>query len=269
MLLPLQNGTSKYNTPDFTANLNSPKLKFSRDDFFIRIQGYGKNYDWADTVIKTADKAVDNIRKKSPAEFILHLITDGVKDANKMLNDFRKSMETGILRTQRKGWECEPDCAYTLYPYGRYSSYAQRLNHVCTYPLEETPANLAISRPINYSSIEHGSQYDINNSLNHVFESFKTIFPKYLIQDVKPENLNEINSTIAQMRWVLAHATPWARGSDAISNVFMRSMYKAVGIKTYPVAEGVSLDLEAYCTELPQYIKKFTQYFEKPPEIIE
>lgn len=96
MLLPLQNVTSKYNTPDFTANLNSPKFKFSRDDFFIRIQGYGKNYDWADTVIKTADKAVDNIRKKSPAEFILHLITDGVKDANKMLNDFVKVWKHGF-----------------------------------------------------------------------------------------------------------------------------------------------------------------------------
>ena len=268
MLLPLQNCQLKYNT-NFTANLNSPKLKFSRDDFFIRIQGYGKNYDWADTVIKTADNAVDNIRKKSPAEFILHLITDGVKNANKMFNASCKSNKTGILRTQRNGWECEPDCAYTYYLNNRYSSYAQKLNEVCTYPLEETPANLAISRPINYCDIEHGSQYDINYSLNHVFKSFKKIFPKYLIQDVKPENMSEVNSTIAEMRWVLAHATPWARGSDAISNVFMRSMYKAVGIKTYPVAEGVSLDLEAYCTELPQYIKKFTQYFEKPPEIVE
>ena len=74
---------------------------------------------------------------------------------------------------------------------------------------------------------------------------------------------------IAEIRWILAHSTPWLRGSDAISNVFMRAMYKAVGIKTYPLKKGISLDLEAYCTELDEYKKKFPAYFEKPPEIIE
>lgn len=49
----------------------------------------------------------------------------------------------------------------------------------------------------------------------------------------------------------------------------MRSMYKAVGVKTYPISKGVSLDLEAYCTELPDYIRKFPKYFEKAPEIVE
>ena len=49
----------------------------------------------------------------------------------------------------------------------------------------------------------------------------------------------------------------------------MRAMYKAVGIKTYPPAEGVSFDLEAYCTDLDEYKRKFPTYFEKPPEVVE
>ena len=77
-----------------------------------------------------------------------------------------------------------------------------------------------------------------------------------------------INSTISEIRWVLAHTTPWLRGSDAISNVFMRAMYKALGIKTFPTKQGVSLDMEAFCTTKEDYIKSFTTYFEKPPVII-
>ena len=67
----------------------------------------------------------------------------------------------------------------------------------------------------------------------------------------------------------MAHATPWERGSDAISNVFMRALYKAMGIKAYPPAKGISYDMEAYCTELDDYKKKFPTLFEKPPEVIE
>ena len=59
------------------------------------------------------------------------------------------------------------------------------------------------------------------------------------------------------------------RGSDAISNVFIRAMYKSIGIKSYPLKKGVSLDLEAYCTELEDYKKNFAGYFTKPPKIIE
>lgn len=237
-IFPVQNENLKSNHIKFTANYKSPKLKFERDDFFVKISGYGKNCEWADKVIKIADEATINIREKSSPESILHFITKGIKKVNEVLTDTYKSQNTGILRTKRDGWECKPDVAYTRYVNSRYSSYADRLHEVCTYPLVETPDKLAISRPVYYFEIEHGSSEDINNSLNYIFDSFKKIFPKYLLQDLKPENLNEVNSTIAEIRWVLAHATPWQRGSDAISNVFMRSMYKAAGIKTYPLSKG-------------------------------
>ena len=60
----------------------------------------------------------------------------------------------------------------------------------------------------------------------------------------------------------MAHATPWERGSDAISNVFMRVMYKSLGIKSHPLKKGISLDMEAYCTELGDYKKRFPEFFE-------
>ena len=126
-----------------------------------------------------------------------------------------------------------------------------------------------MTRPTGYQDILHGKSIYINNSLDYVFNLCKKLFPKYIKQDIKPENMDEFNSTVAEIRWVLAHSTPWLRGSDAISNVFMRAIYKAAGIKTYPLAKGVSLDMEAYCTELSEYKKKFPAFFETPPEIIE
>ena len=81
--------------------------------------------------------------------------------------------------------------------------------------------------------------------------------------------MNDINNSIAEIRWILAHATPWERGSDAISNTFIRAIYKAAGIKAYPLKKGVSLDLEAYCTNLTDYKENFTDYFIKKPHIVE
>ena len=90
--------------------------------------------------------------------------------------------------------------------------------------------------------------------------------------DVKvPANAqaDEIIDVVAEIRWVLAHATPWLRGSDAISNAFMRALFKAVGIKAYPPAKGISYDLEAYCRNLDDYKANFNSFFEKPLEVIE
>ena len=47
----------------------------------------------------------------------------------------------------------------------------------------------------------------------------------------------------------------------------MRALYKSMGIKTHPSKKGVSFDLQAYCTNLADYKKDFTTYFQKAPEI--
>ena len=79
MITPI---SCNYSQPSFRANLNSPKLRFSREDFFIKIRGYGRNQNWADTIIKTADEAVKNIRRSNPFEFVIKKIMLGVKAAN-------------------------------------------------------------------------------------------------------------------------------------------------------------------------------------------
>ena len=126
-----------------------------------------------------------------------------------------------------------------------------------------------MSIPNNKRDIEHGQSFLINNSLDYIFKLYKDKYSKFLKKDVKEEDLPEIVDVVAEIRWVLAHATPWLRGSDAISNVFMRAMFKAVGVKAYPPADGISYDLEAYCRDLDDYKTNFNSFFEKPLEIAE
>lgn len=126
-----------------------------------------------------------------------------------------------------------------------------------------------MSKPNKFQDIDHGESELINYSLDYIFDLFETKYAKFLTKDVKTEDLKEITDVVAEIRWVLAHATPWLRGSDAISNVLMRAMFKAVGVKAYPPAKGISYDLEAYCRNIDDYKTNFNNFFEKPLEVIE
>ena len=113
----------------------------------------------------------------------------------------------------------------------------------------------------------HGASNKINEAFRLVDKLYSFLLKKYLNKPLEEKDLNIINNCVAQMRWILAHSTPWERGSDAISNVFMKSVYKALNIKTYPPAKGISFDMEAFCTDLAEYRKNFPVYFEKPPRL--
>ena len=247
-------------------------LKFKRDDFYVRIRGYGKNKIWADEIIKTADLASDLIKRETSGENVLKIITNGVKKANNQVLEIYKKFYTGILRTTREGWLSFQSEATTKYQDNRYKLYETRLDRMKNTILELPQKGLGLSKPIMLNGkkqILHGSSDSINISLDYVFNLYKNLFPKYLNKKLTPQDLADINSTIAEIRWVLAHSTPWMRGSDAISNVFTRAIYKSLGIKTYPLKKGISLDLEAYCTPLKDYKLNFTNYFEKEPKIIQ
>ena len=257
---------------NFCANLKSPKLNFKPEDFYIKIEGYGNNNQWAKEIIENADTAVDMFRTKEETEDVLRYIATSTRVAERGFEDTHKKNNTGILRTERNWWHYRECDVFTPYDGKKYANYADRFDKVSREPLKD-PYNrrLSMTRPSNLFSAKlfHGMSENINFALDYVFKLSKNIVPKYIIQDVKPQNLQEINETMAEIRWILAHSTPWIRGSDAISNIFMRAMYKAIGVKTYPIKKDVSLDLEAYCTNIDEYKKLFPSYFDKAPEIIE
>lgn len=257
---------------NFGVNLNSPKLRLSQEDFFIKINGYGKNKRWASLIKNVTDEVAVMIRQNTGSEKVLQEITEGVKFANLYPLDFFLRMHTGILRTTREGWECESDWKgldfETPYILNKYRPYKNRLRDVAKNPLKNPYKDIKIATIDNYS-ISHPKGKYINNVFKHIEKIYNSIQDKYIKQEVSPADINDVNEKIAEIRWILAHAMPWERGSDCISNVFMRALYKAIGIKAYPPAKGISFDLEAFCTNLNEYKKNFSKYFEKAPEVVE
>ena len=277
----INNYQNNYSLPSFGVNLHSPKLNFKEDDFFVRIKGYGHHSGWAKKIKETADNAVDYIRQICNFEETIRRITNGVIAANKLISsDMEKQIHTGILRTKRLGWNNKSTwnsstgliTSYSNSPKNRYKGYADRLDYVVKHPLNN-PFRIELTRPIIEKDfgkfLEHGNVKSIHTAFSIIEKIYNKLYTNFISNEVKKENLNEVNTSIAEIRWILAHVTPWERGSDAISNTFVRSIYKAMGIKTYPLKKGVSLDLEAYCTNLEDYQKKFPNYFSKKPKVID
>ncbi len=262
----------------FEANPYSPKLKFHKKDFYINIRGYGKNADWAAVIKETANQAAENILNHKSSEEVLRKITEGVKDANLITSNLSLRSHTGILRCARTGWEhgSEWDGYSLATPYGKsgnakYKTYSDRFNKTIENPLTNPFPDIELTRPAKDKKtfLLHADDKFINAVFEHIDNIYTKLFQKYRAEDLKQKDLPHIMESIAEIRWILAHATPWERGSDSIANIFMRALFKSFGIKTFPAAKGISFDLEAFCTELKEYTKKFPEYFKKPPEIIE
>lgn len=261
----------------FQANLNSPKLKFKQEDFFVNIRGYGKNRVWAKSVKSTTDTAVNLIRKDTTLENILKFISAGIRKANLQCSENAKIVHSGILRTKRDGWLCHSDWSgcvfwtnYSDVP--RYKTYKMKLDEIANKKLTNPYNDIELTIPIieeNGRYLKHCGEKYIDNGLKHIAEIYGHFKQNFNSKEINNSQMKDVNSDIAEIRWILAHVMPWERGSDAISNIFMRAMYKSIGIKSYPLKKGISLDLEAFCTELKDYKAKFPQYFEKPAEVID
>ena len=277
----INNYPNNYYSPSFGVNLQSSKLKFKEDDFYVRIKGYGHHSGWAKKIRETADNAVDYIRRICNFEETIRQVTNGVISANKLISsDAEKQKHTGILRTKRFGWN-NKSCwdsstglitSYSKNPKNRYRSYADRLDYTVQHPLKN-PFRIELTRPVHEKDfgkfLEHGNGKYINTAFDIIDRIYNKLYTNFISEEVKKDSLTDVNTSIAEIRWILAHVTPWERGSDAISNTFIRSLYKAMGIKTYPLKKGVSLDLEAYCTNLEDYKQNFSNYFTKKPKIID
>ena len=211
----------------------------------------------------------------------MRFIAFRVRDANQLTLDIEKKEHTGILRADREWWLCHSDWnskTGLITRYGnnyenKYKKYADRLDYTVKHPLKNPYKDISLSRPIHNKDsgkfIDHPDSKYINSAFEHIKTIYNNLYKKYILNEVKEENLPEVNNLIAEIKWILAHSTPWERGSDAISNTFIRAVYKAMGVKSYPLKRGISLDLEAYCTNLEEYKQKFASYFTHNPKIID
>lgn len=66
---------------------------------------------------------------------------------------------------------------------------------------------------------------------------------------------------ISQMHWWLSHLMPYRRGSAAISDMFVRSLFESRGIVPGPWKPGVLPDVAALVMPLDQYVDQYQSLF--------
>jgi len=107
-----------------------------------------------------------------------------------------------------------------------------------------------------------------SNALDLVKKIESDLMQKYHGKKLTEADMNDINENIGEIHWILSHSMPWGRGSAGISDAFVKALYKSLGIKLSQPKEGISFDLEAFCTELEDYKKNYKNLYETEPEYV-
>lgn len=252
------------------------RAQIDPENFFINIEGYGRNADWAKSMTQTSDYAAMLIKEGASLEEVLDAISYDTRqmDLKSGTNDIVRLEASGVLRYKHPRWAK----VGAVTPYGggsKYDVYKDRFDKLVPgkgKELHNPYPDMELTRIGFYNgetAMIHPKGEYAKAALKHVDNIYKELQQEFAGRKVTNADLPYINEKIAEMHWILAHSMPWGRGSDAIANAFVKSVYKSLNIKTYPPAKNVSFDLEAFCTELSDYKKNYAKYYSRPPEIIE
>lgn len=303
------------NTEDYLAFISDiknikylKKIEVEAQNFFIKIPGYGQNYNWANEMAEITENASHMLREGATFDDAMAYIAASARDLALKSSDKYKGQVYGVVRGRKLNYLCdgklENHGAITPFDENtQYKTYADRfrkcyspnelqnpyagrieLTRVVSdggYPIsasEYNPNNPKHTKQINpdgsvsyyektEAMIHPKGKYGVEG-LNIAEELHNKLVDKFKNKTITSKDLDEINETIAEIHWVLAHTMPWGRGSDAIANSYVKAIYQSLGIKTYPPKDGVSFDLEAFCTELDDYKKNYKKLYEQEPEIV-
>ena len=278
-------GLSKSDLQNFVRdipNINMlKKLEINPENFFINIEGYGKDADWARSMVQTSDYAAFLIENGASAQEVLWAISKDTRqlDLGREDIDIWQAQGSGMLRYENK-YMFEHG-AYTRYGNGgRYDGYKDRFDKFLSGETKELhnpydDIELTRIREIvddkgnKITAMMHPKGKYGEAALKHVDTIYKNLREKYAGKKITAADMDDINGMVAEMHWLIAQTMPWGRGSDCIVNAFVKSVYKSLGVETFPPAKGVSFDLEAFCTELSDYKKKYASYYSQPPRPVE
>jgi len=137
-----------------------------------------------------------------------------------------------------------PEHSYEMRPDGKYHYY------------ETSPAMV------------HPQGKYASNALDLVNSIQDMLIQKYHGKNLTDADMADINENIGEIHWILSHSMPWGRGSAGISDAYVKALYKSLGIQLSQPKEGVSFDLEAFCTELEDYKKNYKNLYETEPRYV-
>ena len=227
------------------------------DAFFIRLEGYGQDPNWAQKMRNLTYLASSKLKNNEDFMTVLLLICDETKIINKKDNFGRKRIFPGnfIIADNGRGHEY----------YERYLKKTKTIRYEETSPSptkEYLEANVCKIFRNDYDNVMFCYGWKKGNKISNLSLAEKAY--KKLKETKNPKD-EDILETCATIQWLIAQESPFERGSDSIANVLTKAIMHSYGMKITAPKEGVSFDFEAFYTDLDKYIKNYPNFFEEIP----
>ncbi len=284
--IDLKSNFKKSNSPFFSIiNFTGEKPEepiITRECFYIRMYTYGTNYLWADKMIGACIEVSKMIKDKvSFFNIINYYMYDKISEINASYKfGCRRTNNTGgfqgvLLKRDRNDWrgsiEYFDKYEQKLKAMGNENSpkFKPKSNkkypdaNVCRISYYDDGYLGAINENeifINYGWINDNGKFNEKSNL----ELCQKAYAKLLSKENPTEK--EILDTCAIIQWLITQECPFVRGSDSVVNLLTKSIMLCYGIRISPVKKGISLDFEAFYSNLDDYIKNYPNFFEKYPK---
>lgn len=264
---------------EILSDLNNSSKFFSRIE--SNEQLYGKNIQWAHEMDIIARSAEFLISKGESFDSVMSHISmmyrdydmSKTLDSNQGISDRRQF--SGVDRSYVPDSEFAQETGFgAITPFDEkdgYKEYYKRLMKLLNvkrkppYPDVELTQ---VSMQCGYGYVMgHPKNSSVSATMAHARERYEELSP--LIEKVKnggtltAQEKAIAHDKISEIYFLTANAMPYHRGSNGIADIFMRSIYKELGIEMPALKQGVSLDLEAFTMDMDEYKKKWLTFYEK------
>lgn len=232
--------------------------KFIKENlFFVNMTAYGKNKKWAKEMYKLYEDTTELIKSNNPFNSIVTKIEREIGKINGVEIYGRKRAYPGVFNLGMKG------CRGIEYK----DRYNKLFKKKCKYEILAEPnakyleANTCMIKKLSKNSI-HISYGTYKNCHAWQISNLDLAKKEYEhLRRFKNPSLEQINKSCATIHWLIAQESPWQKGSDSIARILTSSIYNAYDIQLTPLKDGVSLDFEAFYSNLDDYVKKYPKLF--------
>lgn len=262
---------------DILSDINDASKFFARTS--VNERNYGKNIQWAYQMKQISDAATERIQSNASFDEVIQNIAADYRsydisttlDSNNGISDRRQY--SGVYRGDRENG------SYATTPFDKNSNYSEYYDRFDKMLAETEKSGKQRKSPYNDVKLTdfincsrgkcmlHPMSGTVEPAMNHMRERYNELMP--LFEKVKNGGTlsrfekARAHDKIAEIYYLMANVMPWDRGSNGISDIFMRSMYKSLGMDPPALKKGVSLDLEAFCMPLNKYKAQWKNFFEQ------
>lgn len=245
--------------------------------FFARTAGnerkYGKNIKWASEMGNISRSAQVQIKNGENFDDVISSIAndyrayDEVSTFNSNMGTDDRRQYSGLFRGDMGVQDGHIGATTGIGDYPTYRNrFYQMENQIRTYQgIELTTFGAYPERGTGLYML-HPTNQNVKPAMNLIKKNYDNLQP--LVKKVQnggsltPSEINFVHEQIAESYYLLGNVMPWARGSNGISDLYMRSLYQSLNIEQPALKHGVSLDLEAFTMSMDEYKAKWNTFFE-------